>query len=1036
MSTWLFQRLGANYLLAMMVGSRIVGGTCGGLVIFYVNFTMPLPPQLQLHFAAVASTVVLITLALTVLAAQWETRHLRRALKQFRNGEPVDEALGRSAGREAVLFPSRHHFVEALLVPTTSCLPLCLFMAIVEQAPMSVVVQVIMAAFMGTSVVLLTTFFGSERWMSPVTRYLLNQGVAIPFDELPASNLRVRMNICFSVTIVVTAVMIGALANQRAIDIIRVPEKQAEAVANLREHILFIMGAALACGFVFSRLLANSIASRVRLMVEVMKQVQSGDLSERVIPVGNDEIDILGRQFNAMVEQLAQNDQTIRDLNSNLEQKVKRRTRQLSKSKQSLKRSLAKLREYDRLKTEFFSNISHEVRTPLTMIVAPVERLLEKYSADLPPQVVSMLQMMRLNSQRLLELINRLLDFSKLEAGRMTLTIGSVDINRLTSELVGAASPLAEQRSIELQMHCAEDLPTLRVDVEKIDTVLSNLLSNAIKFTPAGGTVRVVTERLDDRARISVTDTGIGIDAAQHQRIFDRFVQVDGSSSREFCGTGLGLSLAKELVEMHGGTIGVSSQPGEGSRFWFDLPLAGGRLPAAVGLESPEESGRPSLSTRFADLEAFEARPETTERPETAIAPRNNEKILVVDDSPEVRNLLADLLQEEYRLVFACDGGEGTEVALREQPDLVISDVMMPHVDGHQFCRRLKENPATAQIPFIMLTAKADLLMKIDGLDVGADDYLTKPFEHKELMARVRSLLRVRRLHVDLDRRNIELTSAYDQLASMQAHLIQTEKMSSLGQLVAGLAHEINNAINAVYNGIKPLSANLHRLEDTLAAGPAKDSSSGPPKDAQVLFKKVFSLAEVIENGATRTARIINDLKTFSHPGRETFEQFDLHRALDMCLNLLFNELRDRIEIRKDYGPIAPVYGPCGQLNQVFMNILSNAQQAIADKGEIAIVTRQEGDWISVSISDNGTGMPEDVKTRIFDPFFTTKPPGVGTGLGLSLSYGIISKVGGTIECSSAAGEGSQFTVRFPRTAEASDTAETPHALGLLDLRD
>jgi signal transduction histidine kinase len=1014
MSKWLFDKLGANYILAMMVMTRIVGGTCGGLVIFYVNFTMPLPPQLQMHFAIVANTVVMITLALTVLAAQWETRDLRSALKRFHAGLPVDEARGMAAGKQAVIFPSRHHFIEALLVPTTSCFPLCLFLALVERAPMNVVVQVIMAAFMGTSVVLLTTFFGSERWMAPVTRYLLDKGVTIPFDTLPVSHLRVRMNICFSVTIVVTAVMIGALANQRALDIIRQPERQAEAVANLREHIVFIMGAALVCGFVFSRLLSNSIASRAHMMIDVMKRVQTGCFTERVLPTGNDEIDVLGRQFNAMVDQLAQNDQVIRDLNANLELKVKRRTRQLSQSKHSLKRSLRKLREYDRLKTEFFSNLSHEVRTPLTMILAPVERVLEQ-QATLSPQVVSMLQMVQLNGQRLLVLINRLLDFSKLEAGRTTLTRSAVDINTLVTNLVEAATPLATQRGVRLEKSCDPALASINVDEEKVDTVISNLLSNALKFTPPGGTVRLETLYDNDRVWVVVSDTGIGIPPEYHERIFERFVQVDGSSSREFSGTGLGLSLAKEFVELHGGGIYVKSEIGKGARFWFDLP--GG----VVGTTEPPSVEKPrtrKLANRFADLITYEERGITACRAEKApTAKADAEKILVVDDSPEVRTLMADILGEHYQVLLGRDGAEGFEAARRELPDLIISDVMMPGVDGHEFCRMVKEDPALMGIPFVMLTAKADPTMRIGGLEGGADDYLTKPFEQKELLARVRSLLRMRRLHADLDRRNRELEAAGQRLSSMQSQLVQSEKMSSLGQLVAGLAHEINNAINAVYNGIKPLTLNLQRLEAATTAG-APTTESPDAEQVGRLFRKIFSLAEVIENGANRTTRIINDLKTFSHPGKEEPEHFDLHKALDMCVNLLSNQIKDRVLIRRQYGSIAPVCGPYGQLNQVFMNILNNARQAIPEQGEIVISTGQQGEMVSVSIRDNGVGIPENMRNRIFEPFFTTKEPGVGTGLGLSLSYGIMSKIGGAIQCHSTPGQGTEFIIQFPATMD------------------
>ena len=1013
MSEWVFKKAGEHHLLAMMLVTRLFALVGGGLVIYYVNLTFDFPPRTQRLFAVGSITVVIAAVLLTIAISHWELRHLRRTLRALRRGEPVDPEAAAAAGKQAVLFPGRHALAEAIYDPLLTVLPLCIFMRIADQAPLSVLIQIVIAGFLGISYVLVTTFFITERWMAVVVRYLLDQKAPIPFDSLPVNKLQQRLNVCFSVAIVVTALMIGSLANQRALDITRYPERQHEAVTDLRMHTMYIMLVATAVGVVLSRLLANSVASRVKLLVEAMKRVQGGALTERVKPTSNDEIDILARQFNAMVEQMARNDHTIRDLNANLELKVKRRTRQLTGSKKSLKRSLHKLREYDRVKTEFFSNLSHELRTPLTMVLTPIERMLDSETEPLPPHAASMLGMVRLNTHRLLQLINRLLDFSKLEAGKMRLSLGAVNINDLIGQLVSAATPLAEQRGVRLQADYDRGLPDFGADEEKVDIVISNLLSNAIKFTPSGGCVHIETLHADDRVWIVVSDTGIGIADHDRDRIFERFVQVDGSSSREFSGTGLGLALAKELVELHGGQIHLKSEPGAGSRFSFDLPLA-----AIPQQESQQRAKSKALAlTKFADLGAYSA---DQQPPRLECIDPNASKILVVDDTPEMRVLIGDILGEHYRVLFAADGAEGLEVAQREMPDLIISDVMMPGVDGHEFCRQIKASPATARIPFVMLTAKATLSMKIGGLETGADDYLTKPFDEQELNARVRSLLRVSHLHGDLDRRNRELKAAYEDLTSVQSQLIQSEKMSSLGQLAAGLAHEINNSINAVYNGIQPLSTNTQRLQTLLAGFLERPGGCDAETRAEFdkLFGKIFSLARVVESGATRTARIVSDLKTFSHPGNEDQSLFDLHQALDMCLNLLFNQIKHRITITRDYGTVGSVHGPYGQLNQVFMNILNNAQQAIEGEGEITIATQEQAGWVTVSVRDTGVGIPEANRGKIFDPFFTTKPPGVGTGLGLSLSYGIVSKLGGAIECFSGPEGGSEFTIRFPRSPE------------------
>jgi signal transduction histidine kinase len=1024
MTARLLQRFAAYYILIMMCVTRVIACVGGALSTSYVTLSFDLPAETQSHFRLAAFCAVVLAVTVTTLMAQWETRTLRRVLVACRKQEPIDLADAVAAGRQVVLFPGRHALLEAIVDPLLIVVPLSAFLHFYERASLSVVLQLTIAGFLGISAFVMMTFFISEYWLQPVARYLLECRIPIPFDTLPPSKLQRRLNVCFGLTIAVTGLMIGALANQRAMDIITHPEHQAAAVSSLREHTAYIMVFAIGLGLLLARMLSHSIASRVQLMIEAMQRVEQGNLTELLNATGNDEIDILARQFNEMVGQLARNDNTIRDLNANLEQKVKRRTRQLSRSKRSLKRSLLQLREYDRLKTEFFSNLSHELRTPLTMILAPVERILERHGNALPEQVGSMLSTVRINGQRLLELINRLLDFSKLEAGHMKLRPGRLDINALVRELVVAATPLAEQRNVRLEVDCDPSLTPFGADVEKIDTVISNLFSNALKFTPAGGTVRLETFHAADRVWVSVTDSGIGIDDDQHARIFERFVQVDGSSSREFAGTGLGLSLAKELVEMHGGEIHVRSELGRGSRFWFDLPLAA--LPAAQAdgtvAGRTSDTPRQRKAGRFADLEVCAAPAEAASRP--MHAGRSSAVVLIVDDSPEMRGLMGQIIGEKYDVLFACDGAEGIEIALSEHPDLIVSDVMMPHVDGQEFCRRIKADPATAHVPFIMVTAKAGLDMKIEGLDCGADDYLAKPFDQKELLARVHSLLKLRGLHGDLEKRNRELEAAYEQLSSLQGQLIQSEKMSSLGQLVAGLAHEINNAINGVYNGIQPLLTSARKLESSVtplldATRPAADM----PRREEIakLFNRIFSLAGVIENGATRTTRIIGDLKTFSHPDNEKYAEFDLHRALDMCLNLLSNQIKHRVSVRRDYGNVGRVFGPGGQLNQVFMNLLANAQQAIPGEGEIIVSTRQDEQWITVSIRDSGTGIPDEIKNKIFDPFFTTKEPGVGTGLGLSLSYGIVSRLGGSIECQSEVGQGAEFIVKFSRTLRQND---------------
>ena len=1003
-----------SYILAMTLLTRLLAATCAALCVVYIISSFRLPAHFEQAIKSVSAVVIVIAVIATVLLSLWLTRDLRRALRTLGEGRSPDPGLADRAGRQAVLYPGRHARYEALIDPLCVVVPLFIHLWLVHDAPARILAQILMVGFFGISCVVMMTYFINERWMAPIVKHLLDHGVPIPFDQLPLSRLHIRINLCFSITIVATTLMIGALANQRAMDIVKNPDQQEAAVADLQQKTIVIMLTATAAGLLLSRALARSVTVRVQSLVDVMKRVQDGSLSQRLQPAGNDELDLLTRQFNLMVGRLERDDQTIRDLNANLEKKVTLRTRQLSRSKQKLQKSLKKLQEYDRLKTEFFSNVSHELRTPLTMILTPVERLLDEESFRLPSEALSLLRIVSLNGRRLLKLINQLLDFAKLEAGRATLRRGPVNLRALLSDLVATAEPVAQQRRIDLRLEVPDDLPSIEADADKLDTIITNLLSNALKFTPGGGQVRVHASRAEADVRIAVTDTGAGIAPEHQHRIFERFVQLDGSASREFSGTGLGLALAKELVELHGGTIGLESRPGEGSAFWFTLPLAAASRPGAPA--APRTAAQ--RVCRFADLTTVPRVAEPAPRP---VAGGDAPLILVVDDTAELREFLYAILSEHYQVLAAADGAEGLRLAREHLPDLILSDVMMPELDGYEFCRRMKGDPATARIPFVLLTAKAAVSMKVEGLECGADDYLVKPFETDELLARTRSLLKLRGLHREIDQRNQELQAAVSELQTMQAQLVHSEKMTSLGQLVAGLAHEINNSINAVYNGIQPLCSRATRLEQVvlgLLDAPERISDQQVRGEIADGFERISVLADVIQHGARRTARIVSDLKTFSHPGSERPEAFDLHQALDVCLTLLSNHLKHRITVHKDYGEIGAVVGPAGQINQVFMNILNNAQQAIAGKGEITITTRKENDRVRVSIRDTGPGIAEAVRSRIFDPFFTTKAPGVGTGLGLSISYSIITGLGGSLSCSSEPGRGTEFVVSLPANSE------------------
>ncbi len=992
-----------------MIVTRLFGCVGGVLVVYYVDLTMGHDAGLLQHFKLAATVTVLLALAATTVQGLWETRSLRELLRRMSDGRPASAELSRAAGREVLVFPLQHNLRAAVLVHLCCVGGCSLYLRWVADAPAIMLVHIAIAGFMGIAVALSLTYFLMTTMLQPVVRYITHSGFEIDFDTIPIGKLQIRLLFSFTMITLITALMIATVANQKAADIMRYPDGQAQLVYNLRLHTIIISACAVLVAMVLATVLARSIGLRVAEMVRAMQRVQQGDLGEQIEALYIDEIGVLGRSFNRMVRQLKQNQDTIRELNVDLERKVQERTRQLSESAEELQRSYEQLKEHDRLKTAFFSNISHELRTPLTLILTPVEGLLEDEDA-LPPAHRRTLGIVRRNTLQLLELINDLLDFAKLETGKASLRLGRHNVNDLLSEAASSAASLADHRKIRLQLEIDPAVPEGHFDRQKVNKVVTNLLSNALKFTENEGRVELRSARYGDTVEISVADTGIGIAPEDQDKIFERFVQIDGSLSRKFAGTGLGLALARELVELHGGQIGLESEPGRGSRFYFTLPL---KLAGGSGdVEDPQEAlRRPELS----DLILTE---EVSDESHADPPPKDAPRLLLVDDSSEVLAVLERLLGAEYNLITAADGDEGWTKLSTELPDLVISDVMMPGIDGYELCRRAKSDPSTARIPLILLTAKAALGMKIEGLSQGADDYLVKPFNPRELRARVRSLLRLRSMDKELADRNRELEDLLSELRETQDKLIHSEKMTSLGQLVAGVAHEINNSVNTIYNGIKPLHAKVRELADETAA----TSGAAPPADGghdggdgrSGPFTMVLDLAQVVENGAKRVADIVADLKRFSHPGHEAFVPYDVREAIDIPLNLLANKLAHRVEVHKDYADVGTILCSPSQLSQVFMNILDNAQQAVGEDGKIFIGVTRSDDEVVVSVRDTGPGIPPEIRSKIFDPFFTTKEVGVGTGLGLSISYGIVTRHGGTIDIISEPDQGTEFVVRLP----------------------
>ncbi len=420
-------------------------------------------------------------------------------------------------------------------------------------------------------------------------------------------------------------------------------------------------------------------------------------------------------------------------------------------SEEARKRNDA-LAELDRSKTVFFSNISHEFRTPLTLILGSLEEMLHNDASSSIYADRVAIEATHRNAMRLLRLVNALLDFSRIESGRAKAEYQRVDLAQYTADLAANFRSVMEKGGLNFLVDCQPLEEATYVDKEMWEKIVLNLLSNAFKYTLSGQvSIRLYTE--NGFAVLAVQDTGVGIPAAELPRMFERFHRVQNVVGRSFEGTGIGLSLVSELVKLHGGTISVDSQKGEGSTFMVYIPLGKTHLQSDQVRE--KENALPAgLSSLF--LEESVAMLEI-EQQELKIAAHESSTVLIVDDNADMRAHIRTLLGRHYHVVTANNGAEALEIIMQQPPTLVLSDIMMPVMDGLELLRAIKENPRTAQLPVVLLSARAGEEARIEGLNVGADDYLVKPFSAKELLARVRSQIRIvrTRAHVEQQLRNL-----------------------------------------------------------------------------------------------------------------------------------------------------------------------------------------------------------------------------------------------------------------------------------------
>jgi signal transduction histidine kinase len=682
----------------------------------------------------------------------------------------------------------------------------------------------------------------------------------------------------------------------------------------------------------------------------------------------------------------------------------------IERTQKNLEQAHAELKQLDRFKSEFFANITHELKTPLTMMLAPLELLVDGQLGVISDAQRSTLMSVQRNGVKLLRLIGDLLDLSRIEESRLRLRVAEHDLVTYLSGLVAQAEPLAQRKSLELRFESDVTACPIWCDLERIERVFVNLLSNATKFTPPEGKVTVSVKDEKNSVRVEVTDTGTGFPPEMAEKIFQRFFQVDMAETRRHGGTGIGLALAKELIELHSGQIWAEPAAGGGATFKVRLHKGRDHInPEVVDRRGPrvERVG----GSRAADHGLADWRLDEGDRfrlididhaTEQRIVERDVDEearghsVLVVEDTPDVTRVIRLALHHEFKVLAAPDGLKGLELARKHRPTVIITDLMMPGIDGLELTRRLRADPTTRQIPIVMLSARSELDERVAGLETGVNAYLAKPFSAKELISTVRAQLESR---------------------EAAAALLMEQTMDSLQTVAGGLAHQIRNPLNYISNAMAAVQRDTEKLLalTTPQHTPETNGANGAT-DLGKIAGRMEKMFDTAQSGVRRIGATVDLMIRYSREGySRAVQPYDVHAAIHDVIALLRPSVGFEVAIATDFQGDGEIACVPEEFNQVLTNLLENALHAVPvdGSGRIAIRCVNEGTALVCSIRDNGSGIAPADQLKIFAPFYSTKEAGRGMGLGLSIVQRVVSALGGTIRVQSELGSGTEFVLRL-----------------------
>lgn len=658
------------------------------------------------------------------------------------------------------------------------------------------------------------------------------------------------------------------------------------------------------------------------------------------------------------------------------------------------------LAELDKAKTLFFSNISHEFRTPLTLLLGPIEEALND------PASVSIdkyrMGIAHRNALRMQKLVNTLLEFSRIEAGRLEGTFRPVDICTFTRDLTSTFRSAVEKAGMQLHITCGEIKDEVYVDMDAWEMIVLNLVSNAFKYSK-DGYIEVGVRQSGNEIHLTVKDTGAGIPEDQLDKIFHRFYRIDNTQGRSLEGTGIGLAMVKELVLLHKGVIAVDSRIGEGSVFTVTLPVGKDHLPA----DKIAESSPGVTAIRHADAFVAEALKWIPEKEDLIRGAKNAYRILLADDNADMRDYVGRLLSGDYTVITATDGEDAFEKLIHHTPDLLLSDVMMPRLDGFSLLKKIRQHPSVKNIPVILLSARAGEEAKVEGLDAGADDYLIKPFSARELLARVDASIRIAQARLAVEQQLRKHALLLEQevknrtLELSQLNLSLQRSNEDLQQFAHVASHDLKEPIRK----IRTFGS---RLQDEYG---------------QLLPEKANVFLDKIHNATERMFSMIDGVLAYSmlNSSDQPIGPVDLNeifRHIESDLEILIAQ--KKAVIRRGRLPIFE--GASVLIYQLFYNLLNNALKfskpdtpAMIHVSSL-ITGPADEQMAEIGIADNGIGFDQQHAAVIFDTFarLHSKDKYEGTGLGLALCKRIVMRHHGTITATGTKDKGAVFTVRLP----------------------